>query len=168
MQDVSKLIDAICEGWTKCLLPPYGDGEYSSAVDGMTDCNRFVNFVCQKLGYRKFVKDGQTEPMLANEMVDYMQTTDYEWKEIGGYTAQWYANLGELVIAGWRNPTGGHGHVCIVRPGSLGASDHWHSDQVPKVANVSDPDRCRIDLGANYAFSTEPKYFVMTAAVFVS
>lgn len=155
-----KLIDAIMEGWTKCLPYPYGDGTFSSAVDGMTDCNRFVNLVCQLLDYGKFVREGQTMPILANEMYDIMLSGN-DWKEVDGKTAQWYANTGALVVAAWKNPTGDHGHVCVVRPGELGDSHYWKSEEVPKVANVSRPELCRIDRGANYAFSEQPKYFAL-------
>ena len=163
MNDVAKLVDAICEGWTKCLPPPYGDGTFSSAQDGMTDCNRFTNLVCQRMGFTKFVSDGQHEPILANAMVDYMTAHPEEWKPVSGHNAQWYANLGVLVIAAWKNPTGGHGHVCVVRPGELTSSGHWNTSDVPKVANVSVPGLCRLDRGANYAFPDEPKYFALAA-----
>lgn len=158
-QDVFLLLDSIREGWTKCLPTPYGDGAFSSAIDGMTDCNRFVNFVCMKMGYLKFVPDGETLPIKANQMMDYMLEHLDEWREMTGAVAQWNANRGLLVIAGWKNPDGGHGHVCIVQPGVLGESEKWKSNQVPKVANVSTPELCRIDRGANWAFSSQPRYF---------
>lgn len=162
MNNIAKLFDAICEGWTKCLVGPYGDGTFSSANDGMTDCNRFVDFVCQAMGYTKFVPEGQRMPILANAMYDLMLGGD-DWKQVNGSSAQWYANLGAVVVAAWKNPDGGHGHVCIVRPGNLGSSGKWQSASVPKVANVSGPILCRIDRGANYAFSEEPLYFVLKA-----
>lgn len=163
MSDAFKLFDAICEGWTKCLPQPYGDGQYSSEKDGLTDCNRFVNFVCARMGYEKFLPAGQALPMLANAMVDHMAAHPDEWQELNsGQTAQYYANQGLVVVAGWTNPEGGHGHVCIVRPGVMGSSGKWQSTQVPKVANVSRPEFCRIDRGANFAFDQQPRYFVLT------
>lgn len=166
---VAKLNDAITLGWTKSLLHPYGDGTFSSAVDGMTDCNRFVNLVCQAMGYTKFVRAGEVMPILANDMFDAMSQLGGDWKEVTGAQAQWYANAGSLVVAAWKNPdTGfnkGHGHVCVVRVGELGYSHNWKSETVPKVANVSRPDLCRIDRGANYAFNEEPKYFALKATM---
>lgn len=161
MSSVAELLDAIMLGWTKSLPHPYGDGTYSAAVDGITDCNRFVNFVCQAMGYDRFVKEGQSMPILANEMFDEMSKPGGDWKEVDGSGAQWYANTGALVVAAWKNPDGGHGHVCIVRVGELGNSINWKTDSVPKVANVSRPELCRIDRGANFAFSEEPKYFAL-------
>jgi hypothetical protein len=163
--NAAKLNDAITLGWTKSLPHPYGDGSFSSAVDGMTDCNRFVNLVCQAMGYTKFVREGQVMPILANDMFDEMSKPEGDWKELDGAKAQWYANTGALVIAAWKNPTGSHGHVCVVRIGELGDSHNWKSEAVPKVANVSRPDLCRIDRGANYAFSEEPKYFGLKATM---
>lgn len=154
------LMDAICQGWTKSLPEPYGDGAYSSKVDGFTDCNRFVNFVAEKLGYKKFVRLGQHDPILANSMFRYMVSETAEWPEIDAVAAQAFANQGCLVIAA-QEKLGGHGHVCIVRPGTLGSSGKWNTTEVPKVANVSAPNLCRIDRGANFAFSTPPRYFVL-------
>ncbi len=161
-RDVPLLVDAFCEGWQKCLVGDYGDGTFSSAVDGMTDCNRFVDYVCQKFGYTKFVKEGQRLPMLANEMVDYMLAHDKEWWELSGLVAQSFANQGVLIVAAWKNPEGGHGHVCIVRPGKPTNSGKWPGEVVPKVANVSVPKLCRIDRGSNYAFGEKPPlYFAL-------
>lgn len=160
-RDIPLLMDAICEGWSKCLQPPYGDGSFSSAKDSLTDCNRFVHFVCNKLGYTKFLPEGATLPILANQMFDYLVEHPDEWKEVDGKIAQWHANVGAIVIAAWKHPEGAHGHVCIVRPGRPGSSGKWNSDEVPKVANVSTPDLCHIDRAANYAFGTPPKYFAL-------
>lgn len=154
------LMDAICEGWTKSLTGAYGDGTFSSAVDGFTDCNRFVNFVCQKMGYHNFVPIGQRLPMLANSMYRYMVSHPEEWHEVEGSEAQDFANRGYIVIAAQENPIGS-GHVCIVRPGTLTYSGKWLDSEVPKVANVSIPNLCRIDRGANFAFSDKPQYFVL-------
>ncbi len=153
------LMDAISEGFHKALTDPYGDGTFSSADDGMTDCNRFVNYVCEKLGYRKFVRSNGRLPILANDMFAYMTLKIEEWAEVGGRVAQELANAGCLIVAAQEGKP--HGHVCIVRPGTLGSSGNWNSTEVPKVANVSRPDLCRIDRGANFAFSKPPRYFAL-------
>ncbi len=159
MNSREKLNDAITMGWTKSMPHPYGDGTFSAASDGITYCNRFVNLVCEAIGYTKFSRPGAL-PILANDMYDLMLSGE-DWKEVDGKTAQWYANTGCLVVAAWKNPTGGHGHVCVVRIGELGSSHNWQSEEVPKVANVGRPDLCRIDRGANFAFSEMPKYFAL-------
>lgn len=159
-KDLPLLVDAICEGWTKSLTGVYGDGTFSSAVDGFTDCNRFVHYVCDRFGYKNFVPLGQRLPMLANSMFRYMESNGDEWFEVDGANAQRLANMGGLVVAAQEN-LNGHGHVCVVRPGTLTYSGKWLDSEVPKVANVSVPNLCRIDRGANYAFSDKPQYFVL-------
>lgn len=154
------LVDAWSEAYQKSLTGPYGDGTFSSADDGLTDCNRAFNYCCEKVGYKKFVPLGQNLPILANDMYRYMGDHPEEWLEVDGADAQAYANAGCLVAAAQENKAG-HGHVCIVRPGVLTYSGKWLSAEVPKVANVSTPSLCRIDRGANYAFRDEPQYYVL-------
>jgi hypothetical protein len=147
---VANLMDAILEAWTRCLLPPYGDGTYSAFIDNQTDCNRFVNEVAIALGYMKFAG------LRASQITALMRK---EWVEIDGAKAQELANQGNLVVAGWINPDPNQsGHVCIVRPGNTVVSGKW-GPNVPMVANVSRPEFCRIDRGANYAFKEIPQYF---------
>lgn len=159
---VSKLNDIIISAWTKSLEKPYGSGEYSSAKDGATDCNRFVNEVCLRYEYNKF------NGMLANQMFDSM-ISNGDWIEVEGDAAQYHANNGAVVIAAWKNLTGGHGHVCMVRPGIAEPSSSWEiiEPKVPKVANVAIPELCRLDRKASFAFSKDkiPKYFALKSMI---
>lgn len=156
MMSIPKLIDAMCSAWSKCLPPPYGSGEYAPS-NGETHCNQFIIDICNQFGYLKF------NGLNANHIFDALSIND-DWMEIGGDIAQFHANNGALVIAAWKNPTGDHGHVCLVRPGTAEPSQSWHvlNDSVPKVANVSNLNLCRLDRKASFAFSLErlPKYFV--------
>ena len=43
------------------------------------------------------------------------------WRRIDAATAQQYANAGKIAVALWKNPSGGHGHTAMVRPGTLTA-----------------------------------------------
>lgn len=159
---VAILIDAILDAWTNCLKPPYGTGLFSPE-DGQTDCNRFVNMVAKKMGYDGFQPKGRKYPMLANEMVGFMES-ERCWKTSSGQSAQYYANQGYFVIAGWINPDSTKsGHVAVVRPGMLGTSFKWgfRIPGVPKVANVAQSRFCRLDLGANWAFRKMPKYYLL-------
>lgn len=166
MHSVTRLLDVIVESWTRCLPKPYGDGEFSPK-DGSTDCNRHVHQVCSTYaGYAKFIDQSKASIMLANEMIDTMTAHPEDWMLLpDGKMAQWHTNQGGLVIAAWKNPTGGHGHVCPVFPGSLGTSGKWgigaNDPAVPKVANVGPEERCRLDRGANYAFGEIPRYFLL-------
>lgn len=159
---LAKLTDAIMESWTNCLNPPYGSGKFTPE-DGQTDCNGFVNMVAEKMGYKEFKPEGRKWPMIANEICDKMKI-DSKWRKTNGNSAQFYANHGYLVIAGWRNPNyEKSGHVAIVRPGILTTSRKWsiRIPGVPKVANVGKAESCRLDLGANWAFGEIPDFFVL-------
>ena len=157
-----RLLDIILVAWTRCLPQPYGCGEYSSVKDHSTDCNRFVNEVCEGMGYKTF------KGLLANQIYDSLMKNG-EWLEVAGDVAQFHANSEALVIAAWKNPTGGHGHVCVVRPGEAEASGSWGimNKTVPKVANVGEPDKCRIDRKASFSFAKDkiPKYFVLKSTI---
>jgi len=153
---VAKLTDAILEAWTKCLKPPYGSGEFSPD-DGSTDCNRFVHEVCVRLGFAGF------EGLKANKMFEFMKNDDH-WLSVSGATGQYYANLGGLVLASWKNPDQTKsGHIAVVRPGMATTSDQWNvnTKDVPKIANVGPAQTCRLDRGANFAFGkdSKPTYF---------
>lgn len=156
---IGKLVDAICEAWTKCLPPPYGSGEYSASEDGQTDCNRFVIEVCNKFGYTKL------NGLKANQMYDEL-VKNGDWILIPGDTAQFHSNSGVLVIAAWKNPDlNQSGHVCLVRPGIAQPSQSWGltSPSCPMVANVGQPGTCRIDRKASFAFGKDkiPHYFAL-------
>lgn len=156
---IVRLIEAIANAWTKSLPPPYGTGEYSSAVDGATDCNRYTQDVL-----RGAANHHKMDGLTANAMVDYMETTTDEFMDVPGDVAQAHANTGGIVIAGWKNPAG-HGHVSVVRPGLAEASGSWGvmDNRVPKLANVGEPAFCRWDRKASFAFGKEriPKYYLL-------
>lgn len=162
VEAVAKLMDAILEAWTHCLIPPYGSGKFTPE-DGQTDCNGFVDMVARSWGFTGFRREGAKWPMRANEMYDFL-TEAQAWHAVSGDSAQYYANHGYLAIAAWKNPDPEKsGHVAVVRPGTLGTSGKWgyHIPKVPKVANVGPPQGCRIDRGSNWAFDGEPQYFVL-------
>ncbi|MBC6610453.1 LysM peptidoglycan-binding domain-containing protein [Hymenobacter sp. BT507] len=46
-------------------------------------------------------------------------TRHFGWKPTDAADAQRCANEGHPAVALWRNPTGGHGHTAVVRPGAL-------------------------------------------------
>jgi len=157
---IADLMDAVLTAWQKCLLPPYGTGDYSAAIDKQTDCNRFVNDVACQMGYDKL------KGLRANEMFDFLTNNKQEWIPCEGQSASHYACSGFLVVAAWKNPDPAKsGHVCIVIPGKCVGSNKWGIPQsnptIPKVANVSRPELCRLDRGANYSFGEQPTYFVL-------
>jgi len=139
----AKLVDAILEAWTKCLRPPYGSGEFSP--------------------------DDGFEGLRANKMFELMDKDDH-WLDVSGATAAYYANLGGLIVAAWKNPDPDKsGHVAIVRPGMAGSSAQWDvsTKDIPKIANVGPAQTCRLDRGANFAFGKDsrPTYFFWTVSL---
>ncbi|MFZ5826289.1 MAG: hypothetical protein ACOY94_18505 [Bacillota bacterium] len=61
----------------------------------------------------------------ANGVFDWMKNHGSEngWRVVTAEEAQAFANDGKPVVATWHNPTGGAGHVAMVRPGSYSATD---------------------------------------------
>jgi len=159
---LAKLVDAIMESWTKCLMPPYGDGLFTPE-DGQTDCNGFVHMVASKLGYKDFKPGNRKWPLRANQIHAHISNSK-KWTKVNGSTAQYYANHGYLVVAAWTNPDAKKsGHVAIVRPGMTTTSGKWRIfiPGVPKVANVGNAESCRLNRGSNWAFNEMPDYFTL-------
>lgn len=159
MQDRAiKLIETICQAWSRCLPPPQSDGAFYPVGD-LTHCNEYVETVLAEYGYLKMAG------LMANQMGDYLSLHTDDWLNVDGAVAQSRANEGGIVIAVWKNPTGGHGHVSLVFPGRLGSSGHWKTNSVPKLANVGALEFCRIGIGANWCFHDEPRYFVLKGTI---
>ena len=159
---VAKLIDAICENFMNALPGKPWAPVYDGDTLVRTFCDFFVSGVV-KLGfeYTGFINPLTGEAYLADKMVDIMQSSDEWMKEVSGNMAQFHANQGALVVAGWINPDG-HGHVCIVRPGIEVFSGHWNKN-APRVANVGKD--VFINEDAAYAFIDEPSYFVLKRSI---
>lgn len=100
--------------------------------DGKTWCNIFASDVASSMGAelpRAIRQNGKVvDYMQANEMVAWLNGSynafdvptgpDVGWQSVDAATAAQMANDGHVVVAGWINPTGGHGHMAVVRPGS--------------------------------------------------
>ncbi len=103
--------------------------------NGYTYCNIFVWDVTRAMGCpipHWITKAGAIADPFApdayeiniNGGVAWMLThgvTAHGWQKADPATAQQRANEGKAAVAMWRNPTGGHGHTAIVRPGTLTA-----------------------------------------------
>lgn len=111
-----------------------------------TFCNISVQRICRGLGYNEL------ENKMANQIFDYCSDRWFSCNEIEARDA---ACIGDLVLAAWKNPEGGHGHVAVVYPERLMVySGKWQRD-CPMVAAVDKP----IPIGANYSFRELPRYF---------
>jgi hypothetical protein len=143
MKNLAVLVDAICEAYDKAWL---ADRPFAPR-DGETFCNEAVQYVAAKMGYDRF------EGKLANEIVDTLNN-DKRWAKVDSNEAAERASEGRLVLAGRKDQP--HGHVCIVRPGTLEMSGHW-KENAPKVMNIGKD--CFLSKGANFAFQEKPDYF---------
>ncbi|PJJ48529.1 LysM peptidoglycan-binding domain-containing protein [Hymenobacter chitinivorans] len=57
-----------------------------------------------------------------NATVEWMRTEGVPhdaWQLATASQAQDQANLGKVAVALWKNPSGGHGHTAVIRPGQL-------------------------------------------------
>ena len=116
--------------------------------DGTTYCNIGVNHIATGMGYKGFAG------LLANAMVAKM-ASDADFSPVPAEEAKRLADMGEMVVAGQKGSP--HGHVAVVMPGrDLVQSGKW-GKKAPVVANVGKSNSI---FGANFAFVTEPKYYV--------
>jgi hypothetical protein len=143
MRNLPVLMDAICEAYDQVWIDP----KPFAPRNGSTFCNQAVAYVAHKFGYERF--NGK----LANEMVDIL-SNDKSWHRVTPQEAAERAAEGRLVIAARRDAP--HGHVAIVRPGTLESSPKWQT-KAPKLLNIGKD--CFISKGANFAFREPPDYF---------
>lgn len=152
MKNIFRLIDAICYTYDNPIFKPTKDDPSTPQNESVTWCNKAVNEVATALGYTKF------KGKLANEIIDLLEkeceTREWEKVEIGFSCVR--VNEGNLVVAGLKNP-GGHGHVCIVRPGNPDYSPKWNCG-VPKVMNIGTD--VFIDSNLAWAFGGKPNVYV--------
>lgn len=80
-----------------------------------TACNSLAKCVCACMGV-------YLPPVIANEQHTYMAASK-EWLALDEEEAALTAATDGLVLASWANPTGGHGHIAVLRsssqPGAL-------------------------------------------------
>ena len=82
-----------------------------------TYCNFFVQDVTRAMG-------APLPQLLVNDTWNWLNDRTkggaQGWRRLTPNEAQRTANSGHPTVAIWNNPGGGHGHVAIVRPGSIG------------------------------------------------
>lgn len=102
---------------------------------GFTYCNIFVWDVTRAMGCElPHWLDAHGRPaqpfapgayeVNINGGVDWMKkygVAQHGWQKLTDVQAQAYANAGQMALALWKNPSGGHGHTAVVRPGTLTA-----------------------------------------------
>src|SRR5256885_2649840 len=84
-----------------------------------TYCNFFVQDVTRAMG-------APLPELLVNDTSNWLNDRTKGgargWRKLTPNEAQQTANNGHPTVAIWNNPSGGHGHIAMVRPGSIGDS----------------------------------------------
>ncbi len=86
-------------------------------IPGTTWCNVFCADACARMGVT-------LARLLANELADWLpgeKGKAHGWLELvdrGAAVAA--ANVGQPTVCIWKNPTGPHGHIAMVRPSASG------------------------------------------------
>jgi len=153
-ENLPKLIDGICEA--------YDNLEWKADQNGTTYCNFAMDHIARKCGYNGLSVAVEVRPLLANDQIDLMLSSD-EWLKVDeAIKAQSYANAGALVIAGLKLPV--HGHVAVLRPGKVEHSGLWRG-KAPKGMSVGSFKATFIGKKLSWAFREPPKYFVLKATI---
>jgi len=109
----------------------------------------FCNFAIQLIGEGYFGTDS-LNGLNANQIHDKISK---EWRKVNAEDAANFAKS-SFVIASQKGEA--HGHVATVLPLPLVSSGKW-GVKVPQCANVGKTNGI---MGVNFAFATEPEYFV--------
>ena len=118
------------------------------ARDGLTFCNIFVQRVFHDLNY--FGLKNKT----ANEIFNFCSEEITKWDKINAANAIEKVIDDYFIIASIKDDP--HGHVAIVYPDHSIFSGKW-GEYCPIVASVGKKNGI---MGANYAFSERPSYFL--------
>jgi hypothetical protein len=112
-----------------------GDNARYLAGQGKTYCNIFVWDVSRAMGAEvphwidaagNIVAPGAhgANEININGGLNWMRShgiPQHNWRSVTPAQAQDAANQGLISVVMWKNPTGGHGHTAIVRPGTITA-----------------------------------------------
>ena len=120
--------------------------------NGETFCNIALDRVLTLAKLPRMV-DEKGQPLMANDMCDFMHDNPSQWEPVNGDAATARASQGMLVVACQQEA--GHGHVCPVYPASQQLSGSW-GKTVPMVSNVGKTVGV---MRVSQAFRTEPDYY---------
>lgn len=159
-KNLPQLLNLAYVGYNRALVPGVDFAPEFNADGSIkaTFCNQFIQYICNGYGY------GDFNGMTANEMVDFMADFKNGWiSPTDDQVAQSHANNGVIVISGFKNPAG-HGHVCLVLPGTIEKSGSF-GRAVPKVANVGKDVFFGKKLSFAFQASDAPAYYVLGGMV---
>lgn len=118
-----------------------------------TYCNIGLDRILGLYGVPRMVNKLTGQPLMANDMCDYMRDSARQWTKVSGDVACARASQGVLVVACQK--ADGHGHVCAVYPMTEEWSSSW-GKPVPMVSNIGKTVGV---MRASQAFKTEPDYY---------
>jgi hypothetical protein len=137
----NRILDRLDVAHNPAYLPT-GKRGTSSRV---THCNQFAQAALRQMGV-------PTPGGNANSMNSYFNRQQDGWHRVSAAEAQRMANQGHAAVASWSNPTGGHGHIAVVRPGELGAGG-------PRIAQAGGTNFNNGSAARGFGRHT-PQYFV--------
>jgi len=134
-----------------------------------TYCNIGLDRVLGLCGIPRMTNRLTQQPLMANDMCDYMRNSFTRWTKVSGEVACARASQGILVVACRRSDTfNGHGHVAVVYPAPMQNSGSWGKD-VPMLNNIGRPfkpkppfteeDLKNRVLKSSQCFRKEPDYY---------
>lgn len=121
--------------------------------EGATYCNDYVSVACAGLGVK-------LPPLKADDQADWLAGVDgvaSGWRLVDPLEAQHLAELGTPVVASWKNPSGGHGHIALVVPGvGMSNPDHLY------VSAAGSRNYVRAPIENSFGLSIHPLFFANT------
>lgn len=108
---------------------------HTRLIDGkpfgpITLCNDYVACFVAALGL-------ELPLVSANDQHDWLADPANGWRPVDAIAAAMRAGLGFPVIASWKNPTGGHGHIAVVMPAS--STGHLYVSAAGATNHVTAP-----------------------------
>lgn len=122
-----------------------------------TFCNLNAYRIAQALGFNIFHNYDADRPMLANEMIYFMDIKPEVFSKFSDHAlAHNLVNKGYLIFAAQKGEI--HGHIAPVYPYNyMLISGKWRC-QVPYISNVGERNGV---IGVNWAFAKEPNYYII-------
>jgi hypothetical protein len=130
-------------------------------ADDKSPCNRFVGKALRRVyNVDDFGPDEKGEYLDANTIAGYLATSD-KWIFLGSADSQKvlneaeeYANQGKALVAVKSDDP--NGHVALILPGDLSASNTWNGLRCPNSASffLKHPEKSYVGKKLSYAFDS--------------
>jgi len=116
------------------------EANYAQAADGRTFCNLALEAMTDALSKRWGVnakvraKPDATHNtwVTASGQYNWLMSGSSGYRQLSAAEAQRQANLGHIVVAAWKNPSGGESHVGLVRA----TTEPFQASRGPRIAQA--------------------------------